>query len=90
MNISYIFQDSIEKQKQKDLDLSRERFKELACVIMEAGKTKICSLDSKALRLETHGESLCCSSNQRAILSRVPSRSGEISFFFFLGLQLTG
>ena len=69
MNISYIFQDSIEKQKQKDLDLSRERFKELACVIMEAGKTKICSLDSKALRLETHGESLCCSSNQRASLS---------------------
>lgn len=42
MNISYIFQDSIEKQKQKDLDLSRERFKELACVIMEAGDLKFC------------------------------------------------
>lgn len=44
-------------------------FKELACVIMEAGKTKTCSLDSKALRLETQGNSLCCSLNQSASLS---------------------
>ena len=41
-------------------------FKKLACVIMEAGKTKTCSLDSKALRLETQEKSLCCSSNQSA------------------------
>lgn len=66
-------------------------FKTLACVIMEAGKTKTCSLDSTALRLETQGNSLCCSSNQSA---NPPTAflltQGRLVFFFFLGLQLTG